>query len=90
MQIARVLDELFGEWLDRMLGNKVRWRLENAGWLRVFQVGFRKGQGVNDHLISLTQAVCGTDTDDMRKRVQCCTILSERLTEYGTMGGCGS
>ena len=35
------LTSCMGKWLERVLGSRIRWRLESAGWLSVFQAGFR-------------------------------------------------
>ena len=43
--------------LGKVLRNRIRWCLESDGWLSVFQAGFRKGRGVNDQLVRLSQAV---------------------------------
>ena len=65
------LTSCMGKWLERVLGNRIRWRLESAGWLSVFQAGFRKGRGVNDQLVRLSQAVW----DGYQRREKTCLVL---------------
>jgi ribonuclease HI len=65
------LTSCLGKWLERVLGNRLRWTLENAGCLSVFQAGFRKGKGVNDQLVRLSQAVW----DGYQRREKTCLVL---------------
>ena len=65
------LTSCLGKWLERVLGNRIRWRLEKAGWLSVFQAGFREGRGVNDQLVRLSQAVW----DGYQRREKTCLVL---------------
>ena len=65
------LTSCLGKWLERVLGNRIRWCLESAGWLSVYQAGFRKGRGVNDQLIRLSQAVW----DGYQRREKTCLVL---------------
>ena len=66
------LTSCLGKWLERVISNKVRWMLESAGWLSVYQAGFRKGRGVNDQLVRLSQAVW----DGLfQKREKTCLVL---------------
>ena len=65
------LTSCLGKWLERVLGNRIRWVLESAGLLSVFQAGFRKGRGVNDQLVRLSQAVW----DGYQRREKTCLVL---------------
>ena len=46
-----------GKWMERVVGTRIRWRLEKEDWLSKFQAGFREGRGVTDQLVRLSQAV---------------------------------
>jgi ribonuclease HI len=65
------LTSCLGKWLERVLGNRMRWVLERAGWLSVYQAGFRKGRSVNDQLVRLSQAVW----DGYQRREKTCLVL---------------
>ncbi|MEL7520288.1 MAG: reverse transcriptase family protein, partial [Cyanobacteria bacterium J06553_1] len=65
------LTSCLGKWLERVVANRIRWRLEDAGWLSECQAGFRKGRGVNDQLVRLSQAVW----DGYQRREKTCLVL---------------
>ena len=51
------LTSCMGKWLERVIGARMRWVLESAGYFSRFQAGFREGRGVNDQLVRLTQSI---------------------------------
>ena len=65
------LTSCLGKWLERVLESRMRWMLENAGWLSGMQAGFRKGRGVLDQLLRLSQSVW----DGYQRREKTCLVL---------------
>ena len=72
------LTSCLGKWLERVLERRMRWVLESAGALSVFQAGFRRGRGVTDQLVRLSQCVW----DGYQRREKTSLVLFDLARAY--------